>query len=63
LGAGKGGGAQVNSEAYALQGNAAESADFKSQSFGALVVHMNICNVFVSTTNAAANNNCWRQVA
>jgi hypothetical protein len=41
LSAGIGGQATAGNEAYALQGNATESADFKSQSFGALVVHIN----------------------
>nr|WP_310626077.1 hypothetical protein [Limnohabitans sp.] len=39
--AGIGGHAYVGDQAYSLQGNAVESADFKSQSFGALVVHIN----------------------
>jgi len=41
LGAGAGGHAYHGNQAYALQGNATESADFKTQSFGALVVHLN----------------------
>jgi hypothetical protein len=40
LTAGIGGQAVAGTEAYAIQGNASESADFKSQSFGALVVHV-----------------------
>jgi hypothetical protein len=35
------GAALAGDEAFSLQGNAAESADFKSQTFGALVVHLN----------------------
>ncbi len=38
--AGLGGLSSDSSQAFALQGNAAESADFKSQTFGALVVHL-----------------------
>jgi len=38
---GIGGQAVAGDEAFSLQGNAAESADFKSQTFGALVVHLN----------------------
>lgn len=39
--AGLGGGADIRStQAHALQGNAAESADFKTQSFGTLAVHL-----------------------
>jgi hypothetical protein len=37
---GKGGHAYAGNEAYSLQGNAAESADFKTQDFGVLVVHI-----------------------
>ncbi|WP_310611706.1 cadherin-like domain-containing protein [Limnohabitans sp.] len=37
---GIGGQAVAGDEAFSLQGNAAESADFKSQTFGALVVHL-----------------------
>ena len=40
LHAGKGGHAYAGNEAYSLQGNAAESADFKTQDFGVLVVHV-----------------------
>ena len=40
LHAGKGGHAYAGNEAYSLQGNAAESADFKTQDFGVLVVHI-----------------------
>ena len=40
LTAGIGGQAVAGTEAYAIQGSASESADFKSQSFGALVVHV-----------------------
>ncbi len=38
---GAGGQAVAGDEVFSLQGNAAESADFKSQTFGALVVHLN----------------------
>lgn len=38
---GAGGQAYAGDEAFSLQGNAAESADFKTQTFGALVVHLN----------------------
>jgi hypothetical protein len=38
---GAGGQAYAGDDAFSLQGNAAESADFKSQTFGALVVHLN----------------------
>ncbi|WP_158269474.1 cadherin-like domain-containing protein [Limnohabitans sp. JirII-29] len=38
--AGLGGLSSDSSQAFALQGNAAESADFKSQTFGALVLHL-----------------------
>jgi hypothetical protein len=41
LGAGAGGHAYHGNQAYAIEGNATESADFKTQSFGALVVHLN----------------------
>jgi hypothetical protein len=37
--AGAGGHANHGNQAFALQGNAVESADFKTQSFGALIVH------------------------
>ncbi len=37
---GAGGQAYAGDEAFSLQGNAAESGDFKSQTFGALVVHL-----------------------
>jgi hypothetical protein len=37
--AGMGGHAGAGNQAFALQGNAVESADFKTQSFGALVIH------------------------
>ncbi|MDZ7919884.1 MAG: hypothetical protein U5O12_07760 [Rhodoferax sp.] len=40
LGAGAGGHAYHGNQAYAIEGNATESADFKTQSFGALVVHL-----------------------
>jgi hypothetical protein len=40
LSIGKGGHAYAGNEAYSLQGNAAESADFKTQDFGVLVVHI-----------------------
>ncbi len=40
LHAGIGGHAYAGNEAYSLQGNAAESADFKTQGFGVLVVHV-----------------------
>lgn len=38
LGAGAGGHAHADNQAYALQGNATEAADYKTQSYGALVV-------------------------
>lgn len=41
LGARAGGHAYHGNQAYALEGNATESADFMTQSFGALVVHLN----------------------
>jgi len=37
---GQGGHAYAGNEAYSLQGNATESADFKSQDFGVLVLHI-----------------------
>ncbi|PIT78327.1 hypothetical protein B9Z41_07910 [Limnohabitans sp. JirII-31] len=37
---GVGGQSYAGNEAFSLQGNAAESADFKSQTFGALVLHL-----------------------
>ena len=37
---GNGGHAYAGNEAYSLQGNAAESTDFKTQDFGVLVVHV-----------------------
>jgi hypothetical protein len=40
MSAGAGGHAQAGNQAFALQGNAVESADFKTQSFGALVVKL-----------------------
>ncbi|MFM6992383.1 MAG: cadherin-like domain-containing protein [Rhodoferax sp.] len=40
LSSGKGGHAYAGNEAYSLQGNANESADFKTQDFGVLVVHI-----------------------
>ncbi len=40
LTAGKGGRAYAGNEAYSLQGNATERADFKTQDFGVLVVHI-----------------------
>jgi hypothetical protein len=40
LSAGAGGYAHQGNQAYALQGNAMESADFKTQHFGALVAHL-----------------------
>jgi len=40
LTAGIGGHAYAGNEAYSLQGNATESADFKTQDFGVLVVHI-----------------------
>lgn len=40
LGVGAGGHAYHGNQAYAIEGNATESADFKTQSFGALVVHL-----------------------
>ncbi|MEO8120220.1 MAG: hypothetical protein ABI606_13005, partial [Rhodoferax sp.] len=40
LGADAGGHAAAGNQAYAIQGHATESADFKTQSFGALVVHL-----------------------
>lgn len=49
LGAGAGGHAYHGNQAYALEGNAAESADFKTQSFGALVVHLSTDAVQAST--------------
>ncbi|MBT0569089.1 cadherin-like domain-containing protein [Curvibacter sp. CHRR-16] len=49
LGAGAGGHAYQGNQAYALEGNATESADFKSQSFGALVVHLGTGAVQAST--------------
>ncbi|NBW50010.1 MAG: tandem-95 repeat protein, partial [Betaproteobacteria bacterium] len=49
LGAGAGGHAYHGNQAYALEGNAAESADFKTQSFGVLVVHLNTEAVKAST--------------
>jgi len=42
LGAGAGGHAYHGNQAYAIEGNATESADFKTQSFGALVVHLGV---------------------
>ncbi len=49
LEAGAGGHAYHGNQAYALEGNATESADFKTQSFGALVVHLNTDAVQAST--------------
>jgi Cadherin-like domain/Bacterial Ig domain len=46
---GAGGQAYAGDEAFSLQGNAVESGDFKTQTFGALVVHLND-NPHVQTT-------------
>jgi hypothetical protein len=59
---GKGGHAYAGNEAYSLQGNAAESADFKTQDFGVLVVHASQ-HVGVQVSAQASNDEHMRVAA
>ena len=62
LNIGKGGHAYAGTEAYSLQGNAAESADFKTQDFGVLVVHASQ-HVGVQVSAQASNDEHMRVAA
>jgi hypothetical protein len=72
LGAGAGGHAYHGNQAYAIEVQAVESADFKTQSFGALVVHALQSEAIQARapalesrefSPASANDAVWRGVA